>query len=550
MTDRSKSALTISNWVWCLLWASLVLAALFMRPILPIDETRYLSVAWDMWLREDYLVPHLNGVAYSHKPPLLFWLINIGWAVFGINEIWPRLIAPLFGLGCLALTSLLGRRLYPDTLVHFLAPLLLVGCYYWGVYTTLTMFDLILTFWTLVGFYGLVLVWHGSMFLGWLFFGFAIGLGILTKGPINLVFLLPSAILGPYWSKSNGIISKLRWYRGLLPSMLLGAIIALLWAIPAGEAGGATYKEAILWGQSAGRIVESFAHKKPIWWYICILPGLVLPWIIWPSFIRGLWQLIFTKGSIKTWGADPKIRYLIIWILFPLLVISIISGKQPHYLLPIFPALALGASVVILKLDQRAIIGRRLDLIPIAVVIIVFGGIILFSPTITAMLGKPEYGKDVIILWSIPLFVSSLFLLIRPPISIINRCLTISIISVILVITIHGISKPRLDKAYDLRKISNILLNAQKQGYIIANMDKYHGQYNFLGRLIRPIVVTDSKLLEGWLKKNLKSKIVSYHYSSPEKNRPEYFQAFRGRYIAIWNGTRLVKNPKMAFREN
>ena len=265
---------------------------------------------------------------------------------------------------------------------------------------------------------------------------------------------------------------------------------------------------------------------------------------------QSVWQLIFTKGSIKTWGVDPKIRYLIIWILFPLLVISIISGKQPHYLLPIFPALALGASVVILKLDQRAIVGRRLDLIPIAVVIIVFGAIILFSPTVTAMLGKPEYGKDVIILWSIPLFVSGLFLLIQPPLSIMNRCLTIGIISVILVITIHGISKPRLDKAYDLRTISNILLNAQKQGYLIANMDKYHGQYNFLGRLIRPIVVTDSKLLEGWLKKNPKSKIVSYHYTSPEQNRPEYFQAFRGRYIAIWNGTRLVKNPKMAFREN
>ena len=33
------------------LWAVLVLSALWLRPLLPIDETRYLSVAWEMWLR-------------------------------------------------------------------------------------------------------------------------------------------------------------------------------------------------------------------------------------------------------------------------------------------------------------------------------------------------------------------------------------------------------------------------------------------------------------------------------------------------------------------
>ena len=88
-----------------------------------------MSVAWEMWLRGDYLVPHLNGTAYSHKPPLLFWLINAGWTIFGINDFWPRIIAPLFGLGCLAMTSLLGRRLYPKSSAYFLAPLLMVGFY-------------------------------------------------------------------------------------------------------------------------------------------------------------------------------------------------------------------------------------------------------------------------------------------------------------------------------------------------------------------------------------------------------------------------------------
>ena len=46
-------------------WALLVGVTQALRPILPIDETRYVSVAWEMWARGDFLVPHLNGSPYS-----------------------------------------------------------------------------------------------------------------------------------------------------------------------------------------------------------------------------------------------------------------------------------------------------------------------------------------------------------------------------------------------------------------------------------------------------------------------------------------------------
>jgi len=550
MFDPSKSTPLLSNWLWGVLWAALVGSALFLRPILPIDETRYISVAWEMWLREDYLVPHLNGTVYSHKPPLLFWLINTGWAIFGVNDFWPRIIAPLFGLGCLAMTSLLGRRLYPKSSAYILAPLLLVGCYYWGLYTTLTMFDMILAFWSLVGIYGLLLVWQGKRWLGWTIFGCSIGLGVLSKGPVILIFLLPSALFGPYWATPHGVNSWLKWYVGLLGAVLLGAIISLSWAIPAGEAGGPGYRDAILWGQSSGRIVQSFAHKKPIWWYFAILPALILPWIIWPTLLRKLWTSIIEFRSNKILRADPGIRHMLIWLLSPLLVLSLISGKQPHYLLPLFPALALGASAIVSKFTDIEIVRGRWDVAPIAIFVILCGVIILFSPAITAGLGKPEYSESLSQLWSIPLIVSGLYLFLKPPVNVINRVISISAISFIFVLTAHGFAQPRLNTAYDLKPLAKMIRKAQIEGYTVANMDKYHGQYNFLGRLTKPIAFTDSKLLAGWLRDNPKSKIVSYHYSSPEKNLPEYFQTFRGRYIAVWNGTHLRKNPKIAFREN
>ena len=70
----------------------LALAAFFavsiaVRPLLPVDETRYLSVSWEMFLRQNFLVPTLNFEPYFQKPPLLFWLIDLAWSVFGVSRI-------------------------------------------------------------------------------------------------------------------------------------------------------------------------------------------------------------------------------------------------------------------------------------------------------------------------------------------------------------------------------------------------------------------------------------------------------------------------------
>lgn len=78
--------------VWrVLLDQPLFLGLLLLLPIVwllqpvPIDETRYLAVAWEMRQTGEFLVPHLNGATYAHKPPLLFWLINLGWLLTGVH---------------------------------------------------------------------------------------------------------------------------------------------------------------------------------------------------------------------------------------------------------------------------------------------------------------------------------------------------------------------------------------------------------------------------------------------------------------------------------
>ena len=127
-------------------WAAFAVASIWLRPLWPVDETRYASVAWEMWLRGDFLVPHVNGEPYAHKPPLLFWLIQIGWAAFGVNDWWPRLVAPLCALGAVPLLSRLARLLWPEDHDAASAPLwVLFGTLLFAGFVTLTMFDLLLT---------------------------------------------------------------------------------------------------------------------------------------------------------------------------------------------------------------------------------------------------------------------------------------------------------------------------------------------------------------------------------------------------------------------
>ena len=59
------------------------------------------------------LVSDLDNMRNT-KPPLLFWLIQAGWALFGVQAWWLRLIAPLFAAGTLALTVPIARQLWPD----------------------------------------------------------------------------------------------------------------------------------------------------------------------------------------------------------------------------------------------------------------------------------------------------------------------------------------------------------------------------------------------------------------------------------------------------
>lgn len=514
-----------------LLWMALVVATLVTRPLWPLDETRYASVAWDMWLRGDFLVPHLNGAPYSHKPPLLFWLIQLGWWLFGVNEWWPRLVPALFALANLFLCAHLARRLWPnepDTAP--LAVWLVFGGLLWLALIGPLMFDMLLVFCVLLGMIGVLrasVAERGGS--GWLIVGAAIGLGVLAKGPVILLHLLPVAVLAPWWAGAQRAARGWRWYAGIGLAVAIGALIALAWAIPAARSGGAAYADAIFWGQTAGRVTDSFAHRLPWWWYVPLLPVLLFPWLLWPPVWRALAQL-------RAHGQNKGVRFCLAWMVPVFVGLSLISGKQVHYLLPLLPPFALLISHILLSQPRPA---GRWQMLPVSLGLIVGGGVLLALPAlITRFNTLPGWAADISPLAGAAFVLVALALLAIP-----NgknerfRVPALGVAMVLLTLVVHIAILPAATATGDLRPIGQYLHTLQDRGVPLAQYGKYTGQFNFIGRLEKPIPVIRAVEIRDLATRYPDGKLVAVaeNWLEPVGHVPEFEQPFRTSRVAVWN---------------
>lgn len=542
--------------VWAVCWLVSVVAAVLLRPPLPVDETRYLAVAWEMWLRGDYLVPHLNGEAYHHKPPLLFWLMTAGWSVFGVNDWWPRLVAPLFALAALYLTGTLSRLLWPgENATARLAPTILVGVIFWSIFQTLTMFDMMLATCTLAGLVGIVISWRQGNLIGWVITALAIGIGALAKGPAILLHILPVALLAPWWGRGlpGGpdlpLVSWRCWYLSLLISLLCGVAIALVWAIPAGIRGGPEYREMIFWGQSAGRIVESFDHARPFWWYAVLLGPLLLPWVIWPRLWRaGIDTIRGGKGL-----QDGAIRLLISWAFPALVIFSLISGKQLHYLLPEFAAFALLFAHLLNRTE--APVGRRLDGIVMALFFGLLGAGVLAMPYVSEHFNAPEWFTHLDTLWGGLLLIAAVVCWFQVPGPVQKSIPALALSMALLVLMVHLTARDALREVYDFRPLARDLKAYEDQGLSLANFATYHGQYQFLGRLQHPMSVIGLKGFDtrDYAKAHPDGVLVAYYYldrmpTFPADVTPLATYRFGDNVVILWRAGLLTRYPLLANR--
>ena len=484
---RSTPAAGFPGQTWWVLAALAALAALTRFP-LPIDETRYLTVAWEMWQRGDFLVPHLNGEAYSHKPPLLFWLFHAGWKVFGVNAWWPRLVPALAAALLLWVVRDMGQRLWPShPRVAATAPLLLGGSAFFLAFSGFIMFDLLLA--ALVAVAARASWRMGESQNPWwhaLVAGFWTGLAILAKGPVTLVFLVPLWLLGPWWRREPRARGW-RWWGAVLLAFLVAAAVALAWALPAAAAGGDVYAQAILLKQTSQRMVQSFAHQRPFWYYGLFLPLLWLPWVLWPR----AWQALATVAGVR----DAAGRFLWAWLLLPLFILSLVSGKQPQYLLPLMAPLALLLCRGLVLQDPSTRHDRSgwfIGLLVIALGALLVAGSLGLGPQAPVdapfrawhrgwLAGTPWWPGALVALLGLAVPGA----LRRPwPRALAQvQLLTAGVVALVLYVMLHSAA----GRTFDLAPLAQRVKVLQQQDRVVAFWGDYHGQLGFVGRLERPL---------------------------------------------------------------
>ncbi len=546
----------IPRGLWLALFIALVVAAagVASRPLIPRDETRYLSVAWEMWLRGDFVLPRINAEPYSHKPPVLFWLMHAGWAVLGVSEWWARMAAPLCAVGCVGLTFVLARRLSepgralgrPD--LSWLAPLMLVSSVGWMLFGSLTMFDAPLTLCVLLGLLGMWRAARGKAPTGWMMAGAAVGLGLLTKGPVILLHLGGVMLLGPWWARSwpsaptRGLNRGL-WYLGAAAALTVGVLIALAWALPAAREGGEKFANDIFWGQSAGRVAQSFRHARGPWFYLPVLPALCVPWAIWPPVWRALGKL----GAV--WH-DAGARFLLAWLVPAFIAFTLVSGKQVHYVLPLLPGLALLVSRLVSAADESS--EKRDDQRLPGIVLLVLAAAILLLPVISraspeaaAALGLPAWVNEhhpvavgvLMIAGGLLVGLNVRSVMLRAP-------LVAATFAVSFVCAQAGVMRS-VGPVFDTAPIGAAIKAIEEQGKPIAHLGEYHGQYHFTGRLTRPFELMWDTQAAEWARGHPGGVIVAPYDRWPVANpsvvgRPLFARVCGQHTIIAWTSEQVL----------
>jgi 4-amino-4-deoxy-L-arabinose transferase-like glycosyltransferase len=172
------------------------------------DEGFYASTAAEMLARREWIVPHFNGEMFGHKPPLMYWMMMAGYSIFGVNEWGARFFSAVAGVLAVLLTFYLGKKLF-SARVGFMAALILSTSIMFTIVGRSATPDSFLVLFTVLPLFVLAREITGqivrekvtgetpSQIISWqtaFFFYGALGLGMLTKGPIAVIFPLAVAV--------------------------------------------------------------------------------------------------------------------------------------------------------------------------------------------------------------------------------------------------------------------------------------------------------------------------------------------------------------------
>ena len=305
------------------------------RPaIADTDEGFYAEAAREMVESGDWLTPRFNYADRWQKPVLYYWTAAAAYLVTGPTEWSARWFSALSGVGLAWLTWVAALRLLRRQDAAFLAGAMVATCYGYFYMGRQSLPDLPLTFFITAG------IW-GALDRRWLVAGLCAGLGFLTKGPVALI--VPGIVLLPIWWQQK------TWPR--IPDLAKAAVVAIAvgvpWYVAMWLQHGTPYLESFFLADNLERFATTrYNDPRFVLYYVPIVVGGLLPWAMFLLVLPWKRGIAVLKRREQLSSAEWQ---LLIWALAPLVFYTLSVGKQPRYILPVLPPLAILLSQSIIK---------------------------------------------------------------------------------------------------------------------------------------------------------------------------------------------------------
>ena len=363
------------------------------------DEATYAQCAREMLSRGDYLNILYRGEPFLEKPPLKIWLIALGYRLFGINELGARFSSALFALGTVAITILLGRRLFGATAGLLAGIILLSSVQFIHQHCGRTAeLEPETTFLYLAS---MACLWLARRDCRW-FYGLAATLGalVMTKGPVVIPALVTAAILLATERPRVKIAGRIA-----ILSCLIFVAIAVPWHVYQLVVRGSAFRSAYLDAHILGRFfgnpptgvsgnVVGITSQSAVAFYGPVVFHSLFPWsaLLLPALAFQVWDTVRRRSD----GA----RLLVAWIAVFALTIGISKGKLSWYIIPVLPALAISIAEFLPRL-----LGQRPRWLGFGLIAAAFAASLVFAPAphydpyAHRGMAWPGQDPDVLALW-------------------------------------------------------------------------------------------------------------------------------------------------------
>lgn len=359
---RNETPGSIANTVHRITLPLLLLAALTFfaglgrGAITDSDEAFYAESSREMVASGDWVTPYYNYQPRFQKPILYYWLTSATYLVSGPSELGARLWAALAGVGLVLITAACGRRWYGETTGLLAGAIVATNFGYFSI-GRMALPDLPLTFCITLSIWAALvstLEPERSPRKFVILAALGLGLGFLMKGPVGLI--IPAVVIIP-------VLMIERRSIGLNPlDIVLGFVVMLAiatpWYFAMWARHGNDYLQSFFVGDNFERFATGrFNDPRPWWFYLPVIAGGLLPWTpLALTWLGPITQLLRGRRSVGI--IDLR---LLLWAALPLVFYSLSIGKQPRYMLPVLPPLAilLASSIVERTQEWRDLDGVR-----------------------------------------------------------------------------------------------------------------------------------------------------------------------------------------------